>query len=150
VFDATAGDGAPPAGPPEKLRGALLPVGNKIDRIAAGDPPPVMFPAGYPEPVYVSALYGQGLDELYDAIERAVWDSPHTAESEVAVSARHAALLAAALDELRAAGTHVRADAWELGAETLRAAVADLGRITGRTVEPDILDTIFSRFCIGK
>ncbi len=42
------------------------------------------------------------------------------------------------------------AAAWELAAIPLRQALAALGEITGRAVSPDILDTIFHRFCIGK
>lgn len=32
----------------------------------------------------------------------------------------------------------------------LRDALHTVGEIIGKTVEPDILDNIFSRFCIGK
>ncbi|KAJ2468892.1 tRNA modification GTPase gtpbp3, mitochondrial [Coemansia sp. RSA 2322] len=37
-----------------------------------------------------------------------------------------------------------------LAAEELRAAAAALGRITGRTGTEDVLDALFSQFCIGK
>ena len=132
----------------EDFRGVVVPVGNKID--LAKTAPREAPPPGWPPPVYVSALRGQGLDELYDAIEKAVWDSPHAFESEVAVNARHAALLSAALADARAALAPARAGAWELASTALRSAVAHLGRIVGETVEPDLLDVIFSRFCIGK
>ena len=38
----------------------------------------------------------------------------------------------------------------ELAAAAIRTAMNRVGEITGKTVEPDILDHIFSRFCIGK
>ncbi len=38
----------------------------------------------------------------------------------------------------------------ELKAEELRLAADALGRITGRVDVEDLLDRIFSRFCIGK
>ena len=39
---------------------------------------------------------------------------------------------------------------WELAGADLRLALLETGRIVGETVEPDLLDEIFSRFCIGK
>ncbi len=41
-------------------------------------------------------------------------------------------------------------DALELRAEGLRRAAFSLGRITGQTNTEDVLDVIFSEFCIGK
>jgi tRNA U34 5-carboxymethylaminomethyl modifying GTPase MnmE/TrmE len=43
-----------------------------------------------------------------------------------------------------------RAEASELVAEEWRAGVKALGEITGETFATDLLDTIFSSFCIGK
>lgn len=37
-----------------------------------------------------------------------------------------------------------------LGAEELRHAAADLGRITGRVDVEEVLDVVFREFCIGK
>lgn len=121
--------------------GPVLVVANKCDRDAC-DPP-----AGA---IRTCALDGRGLGELFDAIERAVWQTPHHRESEVAVSARHGRCLAAAAESLAAAEAALDGEAWELVAAALRAAQAELGRMTGRTADPDILDIVFSRFCIGK
>jgi len=41
-------------------------------------------------------------------------------------------------------------DALVLAASHLRSGLESLGRITGRTYTEDLLDGIFSRFCIGK
>jgi tRNA modification GTPase len=38
----------------------------------------------------------------------------------------------------------------ELVCEDIRAAAQALGRITGEELTPDLLDEIFSRFCLGK
>lgn len=121
--------------------GPVLVVANKCDQ-AVGDPP-----GGA---IRTCALDGRGLGELFDAIERTVWEVPHHRESEVAVSARHGHCLAAAVEALAAAEAALPGEAWELVAAALRAAQTDLGRITGRTADPDILDIVFSRFCIGK
>jgi len=37
-----------------------------------------------------------------------------------------------------------------LGAEELRHAASDLGRITGRVDVEEVLDVVFREFCIGK
>ena len=61
--------------------------------------------------------------------------------------ARHRAALMAAATHLDDAE---RADLPELRGEDLRLAMRELGRITGQVGVEDILDTVFSAFCIGK
>ena len=85
-----------------------------------------------------------------DLFEQAVWGFPHTEEPEIAVSSRHAALLDETLAALPEAAAMLKSSDWELAAVHLRAAIAALGSITGENVSPDILENIFSRFCIGK
>lgn len=59
--------------------------------------------------------------------------------------------LTACLDHLRAARAQVAADdPPELAAAALRAALEQLGELTGAVYTNDLLDRIFSRFCIGK
>jgi tRNA modification GTPase len=38
----------------------------------------------------------------------------------------------------------------ELAAEDLRSAAASIGKVTGRVSSEDVLDVVFSTFCIGK
>lgn len=125
----------------------VITVCNKVDQLEKT----ASVPAGKsPNVVYTCALTGRGLDELFDAVERSVWDNPHTTEPEVAVSARHATLLDQAQEHLAAADEQCAAEAWELVAVGLRGAIDAIGQITGKSVNPDILEQIFSRFCIGK
>jgi tRNA modification GTPase len=59
--------------------------------------------------------------------------------------------VAACLDHLLATRDHVAAaDPPELAAAALRAALDQLGELTGAVYTNDLLDRIFSRFCIGK
>jgi tRNA modification GTPase len=58
--------------------------------------------------------------------------------------------LARAFLELRAASEDPEADAPELWAASLRRALCALGEITGETATDDLLDRIFSKFCVGK
>ena len=99
----------------------------------------------------LSAKTGAGLDSLLDAFAAAAVHDPHPAEPEVAVNARHAALLREALELLPEAVRNVESGDFEIASAQLREARRLVGgAITGRSVEPDILDHIFSRFCIGK
>jgi len=95
----------------------------------------------------VSATTGDGLPELRDWLTN--WARTITRPGEPALlsHARHRAAFVAAESALRDA-----ADAAEpvLRAEALRAAAHAFGRIAGRVAVDDVLDRIFSRFCIGK
>ena len=101
---------------------------------------------------YISARTGDGLDRLFRRLEDTAWDGlPAAAQSGgAAVSERHAALLEQAAGHLDAACECVREASWELAGSSLRTAAELTGCITGETATPDILDEIFSRFCIGK
>ena len=66
------------------------------------------------------------------------------------MSARHAAELEVVRKALPEAAELLREKNWELAAIPLRAALDALGRITGEYADPDLLERIFSRFCIGK
>lgn len=148
VYDASQ-PYAPQRWPEWPVAGKLIVVANKCDKVPAAEQGGR---AGAPaDAVCVSALFGTGLPALYDAIERAVWQQPQgPADNALAVAARHGAHLeraVAALDDARQA---IGSDLWELAAPALRSAIFDLGKILGRSVDPDVLDTIFARFCIGK
>lgn len=106
------------------------------------------------QPVFehISARTGDGLDKLFCRLEETAWDGlPSSAQSgDAVVSERHAALLEQAANHLDAACECVQAESWELAGSSLRTAAELIGCITGETATPDILDEIFSRFCIGK
>ena len=110
--------------------------------------------AGY-EAVAVSAQEGAGLEALREAMERKVCagDDAGVAAQGVAVSERHHALIAEALAALREALALQEAgaeDAAVVCAQRLRAAAEAIAQITGRVYGEDLLDRVFSRFCVGK
>lgn len=70
--------------------------------------------------------------------------------TECEIFARHADLLRQSLSSLEQAKEETLRESWELAAFCLREALNLTGSITGETISPDILDEIFSRFCIGK
>lgn len=124
----------------------VIHVANKLD-LAEKNGEAGQIPPGH---VAVSAVTGQGLEHLYDQIEAIIWERPAMSEPEYAVNARHGALLETALGELADIKSLLEQELWELAAIHIRSAAEDVGRITGRTASVDVLDTIFTNFCIGK
>ncbi len=100
----------------------------------------------------VSSLNGQGIEALKDAIKSLVWAGEIRAEMlQVAINARHQDALNRAQTSARRAADTLRADATlELVAFDLRTAANAVGEIVGKTSTEDLLDSIFSTFCIGK
>jgi tRNA modification GTPase len=102
--------------------------------------------------VEICCLSGQGIEALKDAIKELVWSGEIRAEMlQVMINSRHQDALTRAraatqrtLDVLRAGET------LELAAGELRIAVNAVGEIVGKTATEDLLDSIFSQFCIGK
>ena len=94
----------------------------------------------------VSVVTGKGLKPLLEQVgQQAVQLLP--GEGAVALNRRQAAELTTARDELRAAEN--TGDVVFL-AEHLRAARTAFDRLTGRAGVEDVLDALFSRFCLGK
>ncbi|HVY17012.1 MAG TPA: tRNA uridine-5-carboxymethylaminomethyl(34) synthesis GTPase MnmE [Rhodopila sp.] len=126
-----AGDAAP------ELPGSVLLVASKAD-------------LGHPGPggaMRVSAVTGEGMDALRRRLAAIARDATETAGPPPLTQARHRAALQDAVAHLAMAEA---AALPELRGEDLRLAMRALGRITGHVGVEDILDTVFSRFCIGK
>lgn len=101
--------------------------------------------------VSVSALYGDGMDLLEEAIYRHVVRGPGLEAEAVITKERHKVCLEEAMASLlRCEEVISRALPKELFATELRIALDRLGRITGEVTTEDILDRIFSQFCVGK
>ena len=120
-------------------------VANKADQLPEESP---LVPSE--QLVYTCALTGEGLEQLYDALEKKVWQGKCFSENEFAVSARHAEALEKAAGNLQEAVEQLSTESWELAAAALQQAQTALGSITGQSISPDILGGIFARFCIGK
>lgn len=113
---------------------------NKIDLH------PDLTPGLAGERFYVSATTGAGLEALLEVLGQ------HAAQADTdgpaLTRARYREALLACRTHL-AAACDLDGDA-VLVAEELRLAMRVLGRITGRVDVEDVLDVIFSSFCIGK
>jgi tRNA modification GTPase len=102
--------------------------------------------------IRASALTGQGIDEVRRTIHQFLTGgSAQTIESAIITNERHYQ----ALEQALAAIIEARRDfdggfTEEIVLENLHLALRNLGVITGETLINDILDQIFSTFCIGK
>ena len=95
----------------------------------------------------VSALTGYGIPELMAILTDRVRDVAARTSHPAMTKGRHRYCIETARDHLLAARKTALA---ELKGEELRLAMQALGRLTGRVDVEDLLDVIFSSFCIGK
>jgi tRNA modification GTPase len=102
-------------------------------------------PSGFP----VSLSTGAGLDVLRQALEGIVVTALSGHDFPAVTRLRHAQLLTEADQHLSRALSALSASP-ELAAEDVRLASRALGRVTGRIDPEDVLDQVFSKFCIGK
>ncbi len=103
--------------------------------------------------VWISALKGYGIDELKDKIYSLCLSSGWKKDSqEILISnIRHRDSIARATKSLDEAEDLLYKDEpLEIAALLLREAAGNLGEITGTAISEDILNKIFSEFCIGK
>jgi tRNA modification GTPase len=107
--------------------------------------------SGFPEAAHqrCSALTGKGIPELRRALLQRL--SEGGAEPGFLTNVRHERLIREALDALDRAASAVREGLpHELVLLDLYNALRPLGAITGETTIDDVLNRIFSTFCIGK
>lgn len=97
----------------------------------------------------ISTLSGVGLTALLNEIGRRATDAAGQVGDVLPSRLRHVNLLSDANHHLRHAMEGDRLGQ-ELRAEELRLAADQLGRIVGSVDVEDLLDVIFSEFCIGK
>jgi tRNA modification GTPase len=134
--------GVPPRAAEEGLLGQERPpvvaVATKCDLAAA--PPGILA---------TSAVTGAGLDALRSLLAERARGRPRPALAPSLARCRHH--VEACLGHLRRAHSVVLfEDPAELLALELREAIEQLGQMVGAVYTDDLLDRIFSRFCIGK
>jgi tRNA modification GTPase len=101
--------------------------------------------------VSVSALTGSGIEALKEGLYRVFTATGHAGSSLLVTSVRHRDVLEKTAEALeRAAHCSITDGPIEFLAFELRDSLARLGEITGETCTDELLNDIFSRFCIGK
>lgn len=102
--------------------------------------------------VEISVAERRNLEKLEDAVTEMVWHGEISPNPEpIVTNVRHKDALVSGHDALnRALDSLEKKLSPELMSVSVKEAIDKLGLITGETVSEDILDRIFSEFCIGK
>jgi tRNA modification GTPase len=102
--------------------------------------------------IETSCLTGAGVEDLKSALKELVWSGEIRTETlEVMINSRHQNVLQRARSALMRSREAMHAgSSLELIALDLRAGVDAIGEVVGKTATEDLLDMIFSQFCIGK
>lgn len=147
-------DGPPvgdmPHDPTRSAIGSAHPGPNqRTDGPPMGDMPPVPL-----RPITISALTGSGLSELTEEIQLALRNShqPIDSDAPLLTRERHVRAVRTARDEL-AAFEQARSSGSvpaTIAAVHLRAATHALEALIGVVDVEDVLDRVFSSFCVGK
>jgi tRNA modification GTPase len=100
----------------------------------------------------VSVKTGTGLEKLRNAIDSHLVSEQTYTESPLAITARHKQAVDEAIANINDAATEISAGNEEVAAMLLRAAYKSICEIQQHdpAVDEQILEQIFSRFCIGK
>lgn len=95
----------------------------------------------------ISTHTGEGMDFLIAQLSDNIAALMESATSPLITRARHRESIRAALAALERFDIHAPL---EFSCEELRLAATAIGKITGKIWVDDVLDLVFSRFCIGK
>lgn len=123
-------------------------VWNKIDSVAARP----LSNHGYHFVAETSAKTGTGIDTLLQAIDRVIWSTGTPRRDEILISSlRHKEALERSSEALNRVASGLRDSlSPEFIAMEMRDVLLNLGSILGTNITEDILNAIFSKFCIGK
>ena len=102
--------------------------------------------------INISALKNEGIELIHDRIEAMVFNGEiHNSQDVMITNSRHKDAIYKAMtainDAIRGLEDHLSYDFIEVD---LKDAWDSLGYINGDTIAEDLLDTIFTNFCIGK
>jgi Predicted GTPase len=104
------------------------------------------------KPLWISARYGEGISALKEQIYSSISGNTDNNRSEIIITnLRHQAALEKTVSLLSSARENILKDiSPEFVSLDLRESLESLGEIVGETINEDVLDRIFSNFCIGK
>lgn len=127
----------------------LVLVANKID--AEDDTDLKAEFSDYPEMIFISAKHQKNIEDLKKKLVELFDTRTIDASDTIVTNARHANSLRNAEKALIKVNEGLNSNiAGDLLALDIRYALEELGSITGEVTNEDLLDSIFTRFCIGK
>ena len=100
--------------------------------------------------LYVSALTGENVECVKEALFARTVGAGTDTSGDFLCEERHYAALLRAEKSLNAALETVRSFPLDIAETDIREAWSALGEITGKTASEEIIEQIFSRFCVGK
>lgn len=100
--------------------------------------------------LYISALKGEGIEDLKEMLYKKVFGDNVDLNGEMLVEERHFEALSAARDKLQSALNALNVVSLDILAIDVKDGWSHLGEITGKTATEEIIDNIFSKFCVGK
>lgn len=125
---------------------------NKVDVVDKLNIEKIKNMLGTDKHVYIiSALKGEGISKLEEAILKEVEDTMEKGVSSVILNERQKEILMLVKNHLREAlDSLTKGYTADIISLDLRKALENLDKITGKNLSEDLLDTIFSNFCVGK
>ncbi|MCI8284542.1 MAG: tRNA uridine-5-carboxymethylaminomethyl(34) synthesis GTPase MnmE [Firmicutes bacterium] len=105
-----------------------------------------------PVVVELSTVTMDGLDALTDEVKKSVYNGETSASGDILITnVRHLSLLKESLNSISdAKGMLENEEALDFAECDIRSAWLSLGEITGEAVTDDVIQEVFSRFCLGK
>ncbi len=130
-----------------EMEGQLIFIFNKID--LTNTEKIMQFKSLYPHSIFISAHFQTGISELKDYLVSGI--KKDISDRVIITNARHYKSLSGAYTSLESVLNGLLIGlTGDILAMDIRAALYELGQITGEITHEHLLDDIFSKFCIGK
>lgn len=103
-----------------------------------------------PDAVKISALQNKGIDELKEKIYNLIINKKIISQDIILTNQRHVQAIKDAILNIENALQNIHNISLDCISIDIKQAWINLGKITGETTDEEIIDLIFSKFCLGK
>ncbi len=148
-------DASQPLQPDDLANLAEIPADRCLLLFNKRDLPSRIGPSDFPgrTAIFTALIRGDGVEQLKAAMLERLRGGAAAAPPHAVVSARHRTILQSARTDMQQALAILderREDLLAPAAAALRSAAEQVGQMLGKSYYPELLDAIFSRFCVGK